>query len=109
MHINQNKCLPFTPFRKKGEFFKPTRFNLCSGSNFKRPNIASTTSSDNGSSPSVSDGHAKRKAKILSNTFSGVSSEKGGTPVTNSYKHTPNPHQSTADECDFLNNSSGAK
>ena len=71
--------------------------------------MAFTTSSDNGASPSVSDGHSNRNAKILSNTASGLSSEKGGTPVTNSYKHTPNPHQSTAAVCGRLSSSSGAK
>lgn len=34
--------------------------------------------------------------KIFSKTFWGVSSLNGGTPVMNSYKHTPSDHQSTA-------------
>ena len=82
---------------------------LWSGSKVNNDIMASTTFSDNGKSPSLSDGHSKRNAKILSKTFSGVSSEKGGTPVTNSYKQTPRPHQSTAAECGFLNKSSGAR
>ena len=87
----------------------PLRSILWLGSSFKNDIIASITSSDNGSSPSASDGQSNRNASMFSKTFSGVSSENGGTPVTNSYKHTPNPHQSTASVCDFRRRSSGAR
>jgi len=76
------------------------------GSSVNNNSTANTADGDNSSSPS---GHAMSLVRILLNISSGVSPVKGGIPVMNSYKQTPNAHQSTPKPCPFLSSSSGAR